>query len=147
MKREEALKHSRHGHAHFHKRETELREELQKREAAAEANAKMGDMVTAMINGKPVTFPCTWAECASGDSAAAPAPASSPSPTPDAKVQAVELPSSSASSSSAPAVQTPSTDSSPKQSSSGGSAWSQTAYYSAEKQTASGLVFLADNQW
>lgn len=142
VKRDESTRHSRHGHAHFHKREEELRTELQKREAAAEAGAALGDMVTAMINGKLESFPCTWAGC--GGAPSAPPAEHKPAA---AKAAAYELPSPSAD--AAPSKPTAPSEPPPSshKSSGSGSAWSRAAYYSAEKQTSSGLVFLADNQW
>ncbi|KAK4565412.1 target of Sbf [Recurvomyces mirabilis] len=122
----------RHPHAHLHAR----------RHQAREANASVGDMVTATINGIVQTWVNEW----SGQSTPAPPvpAAASSAPTADI-VPNIQAPSSSASSSSSAPSSSPSSESGSGSIASSSGGWSRQAYYNASTQTSEGLVFLNHN--
>ncbi|KAM0712423.1 hypothetical protein Q7P37_011519 [Cladosporium fusiforme] len=126
-----------HAHAHAHKRE---------------ADANVGDMVYATIDGKAVS----WANDYNGQATASPDAATTPAP--DVKAQAYggsdfgSSPSTSAASSSAASSSSSSSSSGSGiiddilgGSSSSGGDWGRQAYYNSKKGDADGLVFLNHN--
>lgn len=127
-----------HAHAHAHKRE---------------ADAALGDMVYATINGQVQSWANNW----SGEPTSAPAAYSAPAATSAPAVQnkAYDAPSSAAAYSEAPssaaAYSAPASSSSSSSSGGlfglGGSSgdWTRQAYYNAESGDADGLVFLNHN--
>ncbi|KAF2459827.1 putative TOS1-like glycosyl hydrolase-domain-containing protein [Lineolata rhizophorae] len=129
----------RHGHAHFHEHNKEIRElHKVKNTAQAEEKRDIGDWVTVTwANGDVVSWineydgsPATTAPAAPADTTAAAVEAADYS----AETSSAQASSTKASSTGASSAATPAASGD----------WTQVAYYNAEEGTATGLTFLAN---
>lgn len=130
----QSVHHRRHGHQHFHEHNKEIREAAEREEVEKRG---FGDVVTATIDGKAVSFTDTWD---APDHAAAPTPAA---PAPAAPAAPV-VKAAAAMGSVTPAAQGPKKAESVK---AGAGNWARTGYYDAASATAQGITFLANNNW
>ncbi|KAL9120958.1 MAG: hypothetical protein Q9187_002487 [Circinaria calcarea] len=122
-----------HGHQHFHERSHEKREAKENEEKRA-----VGDKVIVTMDGKVVS----WVNNYGGGAAPSPAPAVAPVMAPAVKVPEAHLTAAMGSvtptlaiSSAAPTVDA------------GAGNWARQAYYNSADGTATGLTFLANNQY
>ena len=119
----QTVHHRRHGHQHFHEHNKEIREAAEREDVEKRA---YGDLVTATIDGKVVTFTDTWS-----------APDNAPAPPPAVKA-AVPSGSGTTAAEAPKAAETVNA---------GAGNWARTGYYEASSGTASGITFLANNNW
>jgi len=124
----QTVHHRRHGHQHFHEHNKEIREATEEIEKRGN-----GDLVTATIDGKVVTFTDTWD-----------APDNAAAPTPVVKAAAAKGSATPADNTAAPKAAAPKAAASVN---AGAGNWARTGYYEASSGTASGITFLANNNW
>lgn len=122
-----------HGHQHFHEHNQQRRELKEPEEKRG-----VGDEVVVTMGGKVVS----WANSYGGAPAPSPQPAVAPAVAPAVKAPAADLTAAMGSvtpTTPAPSA-TPTVDA-------GAGNWARQAYYNAADGTATGLTFLANNQY
>lgn len=122
-----------HGHQHFHERSQQKRELQEHQEKRG-----VGDEVVVTMDGKVVS----WQNTYGGAAAPSPQPAVAPAVAPAKKVPAGHL--TAAMGSVTPTTPAPSAGPTVD---AGAGNWARQAYYNAADGTATGLTFLANNQY